>query len=67
MIVAIIILSVLLTLSVIFSGFCYMHYHLQRKDFEAYQRIAESNEKLHESQYDYLCDLLNELKSIIKH
>jgi hypothetical protein len=63
--IVVFVLSVLLTFSIIMSLFCYLHYHLQRRDFEAYQRISESDRKLWESQYEYLCDLLNELKNII--
>jgi hypothetical protein len=40
-----------------------MHCHLQRKDFQAYQRITESKLKLDDDRYNYLCDLVGELKT----
>jgi hypothetical protein len=62
----IVILTVMVVAALLFALFCYLHYHLQRKDFEAYQRIAESNIKLGEENCNLLYDLLHELKKIIE-
>jgi uncharacterized membrane protein len=70
MILAVIILSVLLVLSIIVSVFCYMHYHLQKKDFEAYQRISENQilyeryiDKIVDAMYDISFDLTKEIRT----
>jgi hypothetical protein len=62
MIPAIIILTIITVAALVFALFCYLHYHLIRKDFEAYQRITENRLKLDDDRYGYLCDLANDLK-----
>jgi hypothetical protein len=64
MILAIIILTTITIAAIVFALFCYMYYNLIREDFEAYQRITEGRMKLEDDRYDYLCDLLYELKEI---
>jgi hypothetical protein len=64
--VIIVILTLLSVASILFGVYCWAHYHLQKRDFIAYQKIAETNNDLAHEQYHYLCDLLEELRDVIK-
>ena len=64
MIVAIIILTVITVAALVFALFCYTHYYLIRKDFEAYQRITKDRLRIDDNRYDYLCNLADKILKI---
>ena len=65
MAIALIILTIITVSALVFALFCYLHYHLTRRDFEAYQRITEGRLKIDDDRYNYLCDLSDELKRLL--
>jgi hypothetical protein len=63
--IVIVILTIITVAALLFALFCWMHYRLQQRDFEAYQKIAE-NRRLEDDRHHALWEELNRLRDELK-